>query len=271
PLVRLTYQKKNTSITFGNLFGNLSHRLVEPLFAFERVMEDYQESGLQIKQVSERFYVDLWVDWVRRTVRDATEPENILGGLVSEYTFLKSTHFQGDLLLQGTIFHVGGQDLAIPAPVSNTMNLATGFRFKWLNQPQAFVKSLRFENYYVAYLENASDSTRRGNAFYGNLELDTRWFQLLLSLWISEDYNSIVGGELYRSISVSNPGFGERNRNLLFIRLLKDFKIIEDLHINLRVEPYYDFENQLFEYSFGVYAIYQPQFLLKKFRVRASD
>ena len=268
PVFRLTYKKDCTSVTFGNLLGNLNHQLIEPLYDFDHVITQHLEAGLQFKHHSPRFYVDLWVDWQNRIFRNDDEPEIIFGGLVTNFKLIKKPGFELIFPLQTTFRHEGGQDLTINIPVENSINIATGLNFLWKFSEESFLKSLRNEHYYVSFLENNSEDSivsREGMAYYGNLNLETRWFDLLFSLWLGNDFDSVEGGELYRSFSVKNPGFVETNRNLLFIRILKDIQLIKDLSMTFRFEPYYDFNNQLFEYSFGVYMHFQPSILLKKF------
>ena len=188
---------------------------------------------------------------------------------MTNYKLVNKPGFELIFPFQATFRHEGGQDLTINIPVENSINIATGLNFLWKFREESFLKSLRSDHYYVSFLENNSEDSivsRDGLAYYGNLNLEMRWFDLMFSLWLGNDFDSVEGGELYRSFSIKNPGFIESNRNLLFVRILKDIQLIKDLSMTFRFEPYYDFNNQLFEYSFGIYMHFQPSILLKKFK-----
>ena len=47
PTFSLKVKKGDWNIIFGNLDGGLNHRLIEPLYDFERVLNDRLETGLQ--------------------------------------------------------------------------------------------------------------------------------------------------------------------------------------------------------------------------------
>ncbi|MDX2304751.1 MAG: hypothetical protein NW226_18215 [Microscillaceae bacterium] len=268
PIFRLTYQKDCTSVTFGNLVAHLNHQLIEPMYDFDNLIVQHLESGIQFKHHTTRFYVDLWVDWQNRIFRNDDESEIIFGGLVTNYKFVYTPNFELIFPMQTTIQHQGGQDLTVNLPVRNALNISSGLKFLWKFSPNSFLKSIRTEHYYVGYIENSSDDmleSRNGLGYYGTINMDTKWFDMMVNLWLGNQFDSREGGELYRSYSVKTPGFIEDNRELLFLRILKDVRLMPELFMTFRFEPYYDFNNQLFEYSFGIYMHYQPSFLLKKF------
>ncbi len=267
PIFSFKYQVDSTSITFGNLQANYAHQLIEPLYAFERGITNRIESGIQILHQSRHWYVDLWVDWQNRIFPNSDVPEEIFGGLVTHYYLVQKPRFEMRLPFQATILHVGGQDLAVSTPVNNTVNLATGVYLAWTRPEENFIQKIRTQHYYVGSINSSSNDrigTRDGLAYYGNFTLETTWLDLMLSLWLGNEYDSAQGGELYRSQSAKDERFFEAHRDLFFLRFLKDFELMEDLYFSLRLEPYYDFNKELLEYSFGFYVNYRPKFLLKK-------
>lgn len=264
PFYRLSYQKKGFSLIAGNLLASLNHGLLEPLLAFEQRLGRPLETGIQVRYQSPRFAGELWVDWQQAVSRDRSRPEIINGGWVSEWKFLKKESFAWSLPLQFTIQHVGGQDLSIELNGGNQTNAALGTALEWDMPASSFWRSIRWDLYGLIYLDDFSDTTQRreGAGIYSNLYLKTKITDLLLSYWRGNEFSAPQGGELYRSFPVKPDGQFEEVRQLLFIRLLKDFQIREDFQISLRVEPYLDLENQLGEFSFGVYLHYQPRFKL---------
>ena len=88
----------------------------------------------------------------------------------------------------------------------------------------------------------------------------------MFSYWHGQDFHSSEGEFLFSSIGSKwdNPLQIENKRELLFLRFYKDIKIEEGLVISFRFEPYYDLQNQFFEYAGGLYFSYRPSFLIFK-------
>lgn len=53
------------SLIFRNIYGGLNHRLIEPLYQWERQFTDKPESGLQLVYCDKRYSIDIWVNWQR--------------------------------------------------------------------------------------------------------------------------------------------------------------------------------------------------------------
>ena len=66
---------------------------------------------------------------------------------------------------------------------------------------------------------------------------------------------------MYRSVSgnIKNLGYFENSRELIFVRILKDWEVMPDFWISARVEPYFDLKNNLFEFSHGLYFNYRGE------------
>ena len=86
----------------------------------------------------------------------------------------------------------------------------------------------------------------------------------MISYWNSTGYISDAGGDLYQSVGRTYD-YGkvvERYRNILIIRAMKDWKIIDNLYLTFRFEPYFDFNNQNFEHSESLFLTYRQRFKL---------
>jgi hypothetical protein len=138
------------------------------------------------------------------------------------------------------------------------------------------VQALRFNGYLLAFQDQSTalqTPYKYGRALYLNSTLETRYADLMLSYWRGQRFVAPLGGDLYQSVSrsVANPDFTDKNRHLLFVRLLRDFPITEAAALTVRVEPVYDFNAQLLDFSFGVYLNFRQEWLLGNVsnRVRA--
>lgn len=268
PVFSIKFQKDSTSVTLGTLQGNLSHRLIEPLYNFDRVLTNRLENGLQFIHHKRWWYIDAWVDWQRAIDRGAPFQEEIFGGLHTFFTLIDKKGWQLKIPVQFTILHQGGQEAFIAKPILNTMNLATGLQIHINTGREAFIRKIKLDNYLLA--SQAAEVTigqpdfDNGQAFYGNLTLVTKWGELMTSLWLGDRFNSAQGGGLYRSTGVSDKTFTERHRDILLLRYLRDVKISKNVKFILRVEPSYDFNNQEIEAAIGLYIHFNPSFFLLK-------
>jgi hypothetical protein len=266
PTFTIQWQRQHWLYRFGTLDGATSHRLIEPLYNFERLLRARIENGLQVVHQTDRTFLDIWVSYPQNALPGYTRQEQFWGGVSSEWQLTKTVRGSGfDVRLttpvQLTAFHEGGQNLAVPATVRTALNGAAALSVSWQRRgaapTKAFLRGGRLDLYGTFYTETA-DQTFSGTGFYPNLRLDLQPFSVLFSYWNGHTYRANYGGDLYQSYS---RFFGssriEPRRNLLIIRLLRDFEIADGLTATVRVEPHYDFGNGLFEHSEGVYLTYR--------------
>jgi len=120
------------------------------------------------------------------------------------------------------------------------------------------VRGVRFNGYVLGFQDNSFTFQlpyRYGRALYLNATLETRYADLMLSCWPGDRFSAPLGGTYYRclSSSVTDPHFLDPMRRLLLVRLLRDFRISDAAALTVRVEPMYDFNIQLLDFSFGLY------------------
>ncbi|RYU84285.1 hypothetical protein [Hymenobacter persicinus] len=271
PLLTVKYQNGPHSLLFGNIEGNLQHGYIEPLFDFERVMTNRLEEGLQYKMRKPRLNLDAWIDWQRQQYRFSNFQEEVAGGLSAEAAVLgDSTGWSLRIPVQFTATHRGGQIDTIDKPLQTLFNVASGVRVR---RPLAteFFHAVHFDGY-VTYFDDYSFTDvlafRRGSGLYLNAGVDTKLSNVQVAYWRGNGYISPLGGRLYRSISstVSDPNYTEKNRQLLIVRFLKDYHLPGGLIITTRLEPLYDLNHGLFDFSMALYFNFNQSFLLKTIR-----
>ena len=130
-------------------------------------------------------------------------------------------------------------------------------------------RALRFNGYAVGYPDYSFTKGqfpfRRGWGLYLNGTLETRYADLMVSYWQGRRFLSVLGGDLYQGASrtVANPNYVEPNRQLLILRLMRDFRIADAAAITARIEPVFNLNNaRLFDYSFGIYLNFRQEWLL---------
>jgi hypothetical protein len=270
PTLSVKIKKDSFELTLGTLQGSLNHRLVEPIYNFERIIGARLENGMQLTCNKRRFFIDQWIAWEKMQYYGSTYQEQVWGGISGVYKPIISDKFEMHIPLQSTAIHQGGQIDVNPNPLTTLLNSAGGlsFIFKFNS---TFLKGIRTDNYYVNYHDFSFVKTRpynSGNGIYSNLTFNTKFGDVMFSYWDGYHYYGIKGGDLYQSVSkaIGQPGYLEPNRELLILRILRDIRIMEGMTLSSRFEPYYDFVEKRTEFSFGLYLNYRPMFFISRIK-----
>ena len=109
PLFNLTYHKRNLTLIFGSLEGNIQHNYIEPLYDFERKITTPIEYGTQLIVEREKFKLDSWISWQKMIYKSDPKKEEIVGGLNAEQTLLEIANWKLSIPVQFLAFHQGGQ------------------------------------------------------------------------------------------------------------------------------------------------------------------
>lgn len=270
PTFTVKFEKHGFASVFGNIEGGMNHRLIEPLYDFERVMIQRLEFGGQILVNKKNFWADGWMNWEKAQHKGDPFKEEFTVGLSMLPTFARSKNqkFSFQIPTQIMISHRGGQLDTDTTPLVTLLDVAGGISLEYSFQKN-FFKSIRLENYYVYYKDLSFTKLApfiEGDALYLNFFLKTKFANLLLSYWNGNGFYAPRGGALYQAVSTKDGFTTEENRNLAFLRLMHENEIFENVFLEIRFEPYYDFNNDLLEYSYGIYLAYRGDFFLKKFK-----
>ncbi len=269
PYFRLKFTRGDFNIIFGNLEGNLNHGLIEPIYDFERVLNDRLENGIQGVWSNEEVFLDFWVNWERQIFKGDPFQEEISGGLSFNYALGISPNSDVLIPMQLFLYHQGGQIDTNPNPVTTLMNAAFGLGFE-TRRHDSFLSSIRSENYLVIYDDQSTELQQAyvdGYGIYLNLILKARNnLSLGFSYWNGDEFISPKGGQLFSSVSTSinSPGVLEEERELMIFRVFHDWEISKEFTFTTRVEPYYDFRNSQLELSHAFYLNFRPDFFLWK-------
>ena len=267
PTYRATWTHGPSQFIFGNTRANLNHDYIEPLFDFERLMLKPLEEGLQYRLISKRVSLDVWVDWLKQEYPGVNYQEQIAGGLSSSFRVTGSdSRVQVSIPFQFTAQHHGGQIDTLHAPIQTLFNYATGVVAR-VPLGGSVVQALRLNAYALASDDHSTVFRlpyTSGNGLYVNGTLETRYVDAMLSFWRGHQFYAPLGGNYYQSIAsrYGTPGYTDAERRLLMLRLLRDFRIFDAAALTVRVEPVYDFNRQLLDFSFGFYLNFRQEWLL---------
>jgi hypothetical protein len=296
PTFTATFSTGKHTVLFGTLNGNLNFGYIEPLWDFERQLTTPVQNGIQYIYKSKKLDLQTWVDWQVMQYEFDTRQEEIAGGFSGKLKVFEKWKdiyddgypFRHRLLasrlnhrisipLQFTAKHKGGQIDVLDEPLTTLFNGAIGFELtKWSTIPlndssfkDSFVRSIYTKNYFVGFNDHSFNHQlpfQGGSGIYLNAGADTRWANFMLSYWNGNGYISEFGGKLYQSVSttVKHPEYTEKDRQILILRIMKDWNVGNGLTFTGRLEPFYDFTKKSTEFAAGLYLNFDTDFFLAK-------
>lgn len=263
PTLTLKITKRNMALLFGNLESSLNHRLIEPLYDFERVMNNRLETGVQLQAIKDGLFFDLWLDWQNMIYNKDPEQERFVSGIsVNKRVINQAVALH--LIGQALVSHRGGQINLNSPPLETVTNSAFGVEAR--REATGIVKAWTVSGFYSTY-NNLSDGNERpykdGSAIYFNVNASTKWgLDVMMNYWQGHEFISIQGGKVYPSISEFNNARQREVMKLIMWRALYHKQIVEGLTMGLRFEPYYDLGFKSFQYAYGFYLQFNNRFYL---------
>jgi hypothetical protein len=262
PTLSLKVVNKNFSFIFGTLESSLNHRLIEPLYDFERVLKNRLENGIQILWIKDDLFLDVWADWQNMIYLNDTEQERFAAGLSFSKSIVKENNFRLDVPVQLVADHRGGQVDVNSAPVITRLNAAVGITAEV--RSLSFITAWGVKPYVVAYRSSYEQASfKDGHGVFINPYINTKiGLTVMGSYWKGDQFLTIQGGELYPSISENYPVRVDEVRELYMLRFLYDVKLADGLMLSVRAEPFYDTFAESLEYSYGFYLNFSDRFFL---------
>ena len=276
PFLRLQYAfTPKFSMVLGNLYGNLNHRLIEPLYQWEKHFTARPESGLQFVWHGDRLFADTWIDWERYIERNDRFPEVLtFGASVVGRLFALDKRFFLNVPVQLLIHHQGGQIDQSDEPgmmlTNAAVGISTGYRLnrKWL-------QSVAIDIYDALYYDNSTQHDARpyvqGLGIYSVLHLDAAPFALMVGYWHSEKFYAFHGEPLFASFDRYNPLDPLSQlpvRNMLIAKFAFDKTVYKGISIGAYAETYTDTDRGETDYSFGVHLRFCSAFTLCQLRIK---
>jgi len=273
PTIRLQYQiNKHFDLVFGRLFGTVNHRLLDPLYGFDRFYTDPVETGVQFLIDYPFLWGDFWIDWQRFIMPRDTFPEEFSAGYSNQINFLKpDCPWQISVPFQGIIYHKGGQISDYQESLTTILNTAEGitvgrkFRSKFLN-------SLYLDNYLVTYNELGKPQLpfHNGMGYYASLTAGSKFGSLQVGYWNADKFYAPLGEPLYQSVSRLTDGFTIFHREMILGKAVFNYQIDQGIWLDIRFEGYFYPGDNHFDYAYGLTFTINKDFFLKKFMPRAD-
>ena len=271
PLFSIKYRHGNTILINGVLEGNIQHRMLDPIYDFEKKITEPVEYGTQFIIDKKALFLDAFINWKRMIYKPSTMQEQILGGLSSEINIIKNPKLTLSIPLQLTVFHQGGQIDIADDPLQTLVNTAVGFKLKI--PTNGWIKNFRTENYLISYNDFSFTKIQaysKGHGWYVNAGVDSQYGSLMGTFWNGMSYISTEGMPLFQSVSqhIVHSGFTERNRRLFILRYSYQKKLIPNLYLDFRFEPLVDLNkaagSRKIEFANSSFLMYKQEFRIHK-------
>lgn len=274
PLFSVKFKNGNTTLINGVLEGNVHHRMVEPIFDFEKRITEPVEYGTQFLIENKSLFLDAFINWKLMIYKPSPVQEQIFGGLSADYKLIKNSKLQLSIPFQLTVFHQGGQIDQTSEPLQTFVNTALGFKFKLATS--GFINAFRSENYLISFDDFSFTDVQafsKGRGVYLNAGFDTHHGSLMATYWNGMSFMSHNGMPLYQSVSqhINHVGYTEENRKLIMLRYSYQKQLIPNLYLDFRFEPYMDLGRppgkRKIEFSNSSFLVYKQSFKVLKPKV----
>ncbi len=266
--IRLQYAiTPRFNMIVGNLYGGVNHRLIEPLYQWERQYTANPESGLQFVWHSERLFADVWVDWQHFIEWGDPEQERLtFGTSILGKLMAPDQKFSLNIPLQLLIYHRGGQIDTSDDPMIVLGNIATGictelkFNNRWV---QSAGMDIYVAGYYDRYPEESIRPYSKGWGAYPVIHVKGHPFELMAGYWHAKDFYAFEGEPLFGSFNIYNQTTCPI-RNLITSKLAFEKELFKGIYAGAQIETYSDLDSGKTDYSFGVHLRFNRRFFLTK-------
>lgn len=261
---RINYHPGKWQIIAGQLNGNVSHRLPEAIYNYDRISQNNLELGNQFIYTDSNLRFDAWINWEKMIYKISPVQEEVSGGFKLDKKVINTNKWELTIPISFLAYHKGGQIDTPDRPLQTLLNTAIGLQlnYKYSNKPNHFffldIQAMSFSDHSFTkvFPMNAGYGIMASGGWkFGHTSFSTMY-------WNAKDFYAVHGAPIYRSVSdqMNNAGYYQSNRNLLFFRLISDYEIYPNFNISARLEPYLDLDNPAFEFSNSLFFTYKKSF-----------
>lgn len=269
PVFRLDYEPvKGSRLVFGQLYGQLDHNLIEPIYSTDNYFDRNPEYGFQYMANYSRFQGSVWISWDHFILPGDDKKEEITAGFNSVYTLMGQPGSSSlNLNLQGLVHHFGGQVDVSDSPLETRLSIAPGLEYT-CNKDAKFSPDFSLATYLIQSSDQSSVATlpfKKGFGSYTYGIVEYCHARLLLSYFHGEYYFSPLGEKLFQSVSFLNDWYTGDCRNLAGGKFLYDREISKGLSMGIRFESYLDLDRKALDFSYGISFRASTRWLLHSF------
>lgn len=268
-LLRFQYKLlPKLDFVLGNIYGTVNHKLIDPLYDFERYLNNNIENGIQFLWNGDRVKADLWLDWEQQIFYDDPFQERFNVGLSSNIILFENQEINLSIPFQNLIRHEGGQinsnrEATLKTFYNNALGLSFAQKVHW-----KYIHKYKLSSYWVNYQDLSPTKEQLfidGDGSYSTLELFNNNFDLLLGYWYGHQFITPTGNPLYESRSRESIFTEEPYRSIAVGKLSFQKDVYKGVNLGFRFDSYYDLHDSNLEYSWSILVVINEKFLLKRF------
>jgi len=179
PVFTLRYHTNHLQLLFGNISSDHAHRMIHPLFDFERAIHNRVENGSQILLDFPFLWTDGWMNWEKYIEHGDPFREEFTAGLSTVFKTVEKTEGnQFKLPVQLMFTHKGGQIDTDPSPLETFFNAASGISNQYtLTNGTKYSFSL----FYAIYRDLSPAKLtpfHLGDGWLSELDINTKYLQM---------------------------------------------------------------------------------------------
>ena len=268
PIYQIHHKVMNGfELVLGNLYGNLNHDLVEPLYRFDHYYLNNVEYGIQMLNTSKYIDSDLWLNWEQFIFEGDPFQEEFTLGNHSKIKIFSQKYFEIEVDCQLLLYHKGGEIDSYMGPSFYLFNGAYGFDFYFKTKFINYTIRPKYLNYKgEGFPENSKNYKhyKNGSGLLFSGDMEHKYFYFESGYWKGNKFVSPNGEYLYMSVSESDPDFYQDDRQLFYTKFRLKRHMSKNLKLELRANLYVDLKNNVLpDYSFGLYFIANELFFVK--------
>ena len=201
PVLSFQYRMApGSDLIIGTIYGTTNHKLIEPIFQFDRYNQEHVENGFQFLFDKKHVWSDLWMNWETFIFDRSPIQERFT---VGTSTLIKlndpESPLQIQIPIQTLIMHRGGMHTIVTAHVQTYLNYVYGVDINYKLQNKIF-QNLAFRGYMVNYQDlsfSGEEPFKQGKGFYPNILLEGKIMDLMLGYWNAEKFIAPRGEYLF--------------------------------------------------------------------------
>jgi hypothetical protein len=267
----------NLDLVMGNLYSTLNHRMIEPMYGFDRYIEENVESGIQFLYHNSHYRGDLWLNWQKFIEFNDPQKEQFSVGYTSEILITNpSKPLKISIPIQFLFAHKGGQNTLDTTSMFTRFNGALGLSLEYHIDHQ-FIKCIGAYGYYLIYNDLVAPheiAFASGNGTYANFYLNTSFINFTIGHWTGFQFFNPRGERLFSNISaIDDPErlalptpdrYKISYRALLLSKVFIHHEINHGINLAAAYESFYDYKNSRNDFYYALYILFNMDFFIYK-------
>jgi hypothetical protein len=270
PVLSFQYRMADgIDLVLGTIYGTTNHRLIEPVFQFDRYNINHVENGFQFLFDKKHVWSDLWMNWETFIFDRSPIQERFT---VGTSTLIKlndpGNRFQLQIPLQTLITHRGGMHTIVNAHVQTYLNYVYGIDLGYNLEGKVF-QNLAFRGYMVNYQDLSfvrEEPYTNGSGFYPNILIEGKFLDLMLGYWNAQKFIASRGEYLFQSVSEVDSSFTEEQRRLLTFKFTLHHTISRGIEMGARLEAYMDLKHRNIDYTYTLFISFNRKLFLHEMK-----